>query len=71
MLHDLSAVVPASFWASLSALAQPVPTRSSLTFLEFLLGAMITERGFITEAILSIMPRKKEAFNGQGLKAVQ
>src|ERR1700745_236726 len=40
-------------------LSQAVPDRSALTFLELLVGAMITDRGFVTEALLAIAPRRK------------
>src|ERR1700749_1648701 len=45
--------------AWLTILAQAVPNRSALTFLELLVGAMITDRGFVTEALLAIAPRRK------------
>lgn len=42
----------------LTTLARAVPARSVVTFLELLIGAMITDRGFVTEAFLAIMPRR-------------
>src|SRR5215218_7776588 len=51
--------IPTPLWAWLTFLAQAVPNRSALTFLELLLGAMITDRGFVTEALLAITPRRK------------
>ena len=51
--------IPANLCAWLTILAQAVPNRSALTFLELLVGAMITDRGFVTEALLAIAPRRK------------
>src|SRR5215210_1366007 len=51
--------IPLPLCAWLTLLAQAVPNRSALTFLELLLGAMITDRGFVTEALLAITPRRK------------
>src|ERR1700748_1986165 len=51
--------IPANLCAWLTILAQAVPNRSALTFLELLIGAMITDRGFVTEALLAIAPRRK------------
>src|SRR3954453_3831579 len=51
--------IPTPLWAWLTFVAQAVPNRSALTFLELLLGAMITDRGFVTEALLAIRPRRK------------
>src|SRR3954464_15992714 len=50
--------IPIPLCAWLTLLAQAVPNRSALTFLELLLGAMITDRGFVTEALLAITPRR-------------
>jgi hypothetical protein len=50
-------LTPLCAWLTL--LAQAVPNRSALTFLELLVGAMITDRGFVTEALLAITPRRK------------
>ena len=44
--------IPTPLCAWLTLLAQAVPNRSALTFLELLVGAMITDRGFVTEADL-------------------
>ena len=41
--------IPTPLCAWLTLLAQAVPNRSALTFLELLLGAMITDRGFVTQ----------------------
>src|SRR3954453_23185933 len=53
--------IPIPLCAWLTLLAQAVPNRSALTFLELLVGAMITDmitdRGFVTEALLAITPR--------------
>ena len=51
--------IPTPLCAWLTLPAQAVPNRSALTFLELLLGAMITDRGFVTEALLAITPRRK------------
>jgi len=51
--------IPTHLCAWLTLLAQAVPHRSALTFLELLVGAMITDRGFVTEALLAIAPRRK------------
>jgi hypothetical protein len=51
--------LPTHLCAWLTILAQAVPNRSALTFLELLVGAMITDRGFVTEALLAIAPRRK------------
>src|ERR1700752_1465498 len=51
--------IPANLCAWLTILAQAVPNRSALTFLELLIGAMITDRGCVTEALLAIAPRRK------------
>ena len=59
MLCSVLAGLPVNLCAWLTILAQAVPARSALTFLELLVGAMITDRGFVTEAILSIAPRRR------------
>lgn len=59
MLHPALAGLPANLCAWLTALVQAVPVRSSATFLELLIGAMVTDRGFVTEAILAISPRRR------------
>src|SRR3954468_15649740 len=51
--------IPTPLCAWLTLLAQAVPNRSALTFLELLVGAMITDRGFVTEALLAITPRRQ------------
>ena len=51
--------IPTPLCAWLTLLAQAVPNRSALTFLELLVGAMITDRGFVTEALLALTPRRK------------
>src|SRR3954470_11696758 len=51
--------IPTLLCAWLTLPAQSVPNRSTLTSLELLLGAMITDRGFVTEALLAITPRRK------------
>jgi len=59
MLHPVLAAIPANLCAWLTALAEAVPLRSAITFLELLLGAMITDRGFVTESLLAISPRRQ------------
>src|ERR1700759_4083689 len=51
--------LPTHLCAWLTILAQAVPNRSALTFLELLVGAMITDRGFVTDALLAIAPRRR------------
>src|SRR3954469_24045308 len=51
--------IPTPLCAWLTLLAQAVPNRSTLNFLELLVGAMITDRGFVTEALLAITARRK------------
>src|SRR3954464_14044360 len=51
-LRPMLTPIPTPLCAWLTLLAQAVPNRSALTFLELLLGAMITDRGFVTEALL-------------------
>src|ERR1700760_3576420 len=58
-LRPMLTSIPANLCAWLTILAQAVPNRSALTFLELLIGAMITDRGFVTEALLAIAPRRK------------
>ena len=58
-LRPMLTPIPTPLCAWLTLLAQAVPNRSALTFLELLLGAMITDRGFVTEALLAITPRRK------------
>ena len=58
MSSPSAAAVPAALWRWLTALAEAVPARSALTFLELRVGAMISGRGFVTEAILAIAARR-------------
>src|SRR3954452_5597699 len=58
-LRPMLTSIPTPLCAWLTLLAQAVPNRSVLTFLELLVGAMITDRGFVTEALLAITPRRK------------
>src|SRR3954465_852781 len=51
--------IPPPLGALLPLLAPAFPNRPPLPFLELLGGAMITDRGFVTEAILAITPRRK------------
>jgi hypothetical protein len=59
MPYAVLAAIPANLSAWLAILAQAVPPRSTITFLELLVGAMVTDRGFVTEAILAIAPRRR------------
>lgn len=56
--HRLEAV-PSSLYRWITLLAEAVPARSVPTFLELLIGAMITRQGFVTEAILAICARRR------------
>src|SRR3954451_9535109 len=51
--------IPIPLCAWLPLLAKAVPNRSALTFLALLIGAMITDRGVVTETLLAITPRRK------------
>ena len=59
MLYAALAGIPANLCAWFNILAQAVPPRSTITFLELLIGAMITDRGFVTEAFLAITQRRR------------
>jgi hypothetical protein len=58
-LRPLLTSIPANLCAWLTILAQAAPNRSALTFRELLAGAMIPDRGFVTEALPAIAPRRK------------
>ena len=50
--------IPQALYDAITFLAQALPKRSVPTFLELLLGAMLTQNGFVTEAWLAIKPRR-------------
>lgn len=50
--------IPNALFDAITFLAQALPKRSVPTFLELLLGAMLTQNGFVTEAWLAIKPRR-------------
>jgi hypothetical protein len=50
--------IPRALFDAITFLAQALPKRSVPTFLELLLGAMLTQNGFVTEALLAITPRR-------------
>lgn len=50
--------IPRTLFDAITFLAQALPKRSVPTFLELLFGAMLTQNGFVTEALLTIRPRR-------------
>jgi hypothetical protein len=46
--------IPRALFDAITFLAQALPKRSVPTFLELLLGAMLTQTGFVTDAILAV-----------------
>lgn len=50
--------IPKALFDAITFLAQALPKRSVPTFLELLFGAMLTQNGFVTEALLAIKPRR-------------
>jgi hypothetical protein len=50
------AIIPRTLLDSITFLATALPTRYVPTFIELLVGAMITPAGFVTEAWLAINP---------------
>ena len=50
------ATIPGTLLESITFLARALPIRSVPTFIELLVGAMITPAGFVTEAWLAINP---------------
>ena len=46
--------IPRALFDAITFLAQALPKRSVPTFLELLFGAMLTQAGFVTEAILAV-----------------
>ena len=45
-----TAKIPPAFCSWILFLAQTIPIRSTLTFIELLVGASLTQSGFVTEA---------------------
>jgi hypothetical protein len=50
--------IPRTLLDSITFLARALPIRSVPTFIELLVGAMITPAGFVTEAWLAIKPQR-------------
>ncbi len=48
--------IPSTLFESITFLARALPVRSVPTFIELLIGAMLTQAGFVTEAWLAINP---------------
>jgi hypothetical protein len=48
--------IPRAVFDAITFLAQALPKRSVPTFLELLFGAMFTQTGFVTDALLAIDP---------------
>ena len=48
--------IPSTLFESITFLARALPVRSVPTFIELLIGAMLTQTGFVTEAWLAINP---------------
>ena len=48
--------IPSTLFESITFLARALPVRSVPTFIELLIGAMLTQNGFVTEAWLAITP---------------
>ena len=48
--------IPSTLLESITFLARVLPVRSVPTFIELLIGAMLTQTGFVTEAWLAINP---------------
>lgn len=48
--------IPSTLFESITFLARVLPVRSVPTFIELLIGAMLTQTGFVTEAWLAITP---------------
>ena len=52
-----TAKIPPAFCSWILFLAQTIPVRSTLTFIELLVGASLTQSGFVTEAYSAINMR--------------
>ncbi len=50
--------IPSTLCESITFLARALPVRSVPTFIELLIGAMLTQAGFVTEAWLAIRPMR-------------
>jgi len=48
--------IPGTLFACITFLARALPVRSVPTFIELLIGAMLTQTGFVTGAWLAINP---------------
>ncbi|MBA3006089.1 MAG: hypothetical protein KJ900_17625 [Proteobacteria bacterium] len=48
--------IPSTLFECITFLVRALPIRSVPTFIELLVGAMITQSGFVTEAWLAINP---------------
>ena len=48
--------IPSTLFECITFIARALPVRSVPTFIEILVGAMITQAGFVTEAWLAINP---------------
>ena len=48
--------IPSTLFECITFIARTLPVRSVPTFIELLVGAMITQAGFVTEAWLAINP---------------
>ena len=46
--------IPRALFDIITFLAQALPKRSVPTFLELLFGAMLTQTGFVTDAVLAV-----------------
>lgn len=51
--------IPSELFAWITYLAEAVPMRSAPTFIELLIGAMLTQTGFVTEAWLAIEMKRR------------
>lgn len=51
--------IPSALFESITFLARALPIRSVPTFIELLIGAMLTQAGFVTEAWLAINPLRR------------
>ena len=51
--------IPSALFESITFLGRALPIRSVPTFIELLIGAMLTQAGFVTEAWLAINPLRR------------
>ena len=49
-------IIPGTLFESITFLARALPVRSAPTYIELLIGAMLTQNGFVTGAWLAIRP---------------